>query len=64
MLTSIRQVGRVKDAEGKTIDGQYIAAGFTGHGMPRAYGWCVNILIAYHIESNIAMVVARRLWRV
>ncbi|KIM32877.1 hypothetical protein M408DRAFT_326592 [Serendipita vermifera MAFF 305830] len=31
-------VGRVKDAAGEVVEDQYIAAGFTGHGMPRAYG--------------------------
>ena len=25
-------------------EGQYIAAGYTGHGMPRAYAWCVSCI--------------------
>ncbi|KAG8810044.1 hypothetical protein FRC17_003124, partial [Serendipita sp. 399] len=36
-------VGRVKDANGDEVKGQYIVAGFTGHGMPRAYG-CAEAL--------------------
>lgn len=36
-------VGRLKDANGDVVEGQYIVAGFTGHGMPRVYG-CAQAL--------------------
>jgi hypothetical protein len=38
------QVGPVLDKfelGGVPIEGQYIAAGYSGHGMPRAFGWFV-----------------------
>ena len=40
----LSQVGPVLDKfklGGVPYEGQYIAAGFSGHGMPRAFGWCV-----------------------
>jgi hypothetical protein len=40
-MTEHSQVGRVKDANGSIVTGQYLSAGYTGHGMPRAYGWFV-----------------------
>ncbi|PVG03141.1 FAD dependent oxidoreductase [Serendipita vermifera] len=36
-------VGRVKDANGTVVRGQYLSAGYTGHGMPRASG-CAQAL--------------------
>jgi hypothetical protein len=40
----LSQVGPVLDkfkSGGIPYEGQYIAAGFSGHGMPRAFGWFV-----------------------
>jgi hypothetical protein len=46
------QVGPVLDKfklEGVPIEGQYIAAGYSGHGMPRAFAWFVcSFLPLYH----------------
>ena len=42
-LTICRQVGPIIDPSTKEpLQGQYIAAGYTGHGMPRAFAWCVQ----------------------
>ena len=43
-LRLLPQVGPVLDKfelGGVPIEGQYIAAGYSGHGMPRAFGWFV-----------------------
>ncbi|KAI0351289.1 FAD dependent oxidoreductase [Trametes cingulata] len=32
-------------------EGQYIAAGYTGHGMPRAYSWCVPTSLCLFLSS-------------
>ncbi|THG96318.1 hypothetical protein EW026_g5490 [Hermanssonia centrifuga] len=36
-------VGPVKFASGKTLEGQFISAGFSGHGMPRAFA-CAEVV--------------------
>ena len=47
----LSQVGPVLDKferGGVPYEGQYIVAGFTGHGMPRAFGWFVySFLFTY-----------------
>lgn len=47
----LSQVGPVLDKfelGGVPYEGQYIIAGFTGHGMPRAFGWFVySFLLVY-----------------
>ena len=43
-LPRISQVGPVPDSaggEGKYLPGQFIAAGYVGHGMSRAYSWYI-----------------------
>lgn len=41
------QVGPVIDpAHPDAHKGQYISAGYTGHGMPRAFSWCVISIFA------------------
>ena len=42
LLNSLRiiQVGAVYDSVNTAfLEGQYISAGYSGHGMPRAFGW-------------------------
>ncbi|KAL1701787.1 FAD dependent oxidoreductase [Schizophyllum commune] len=31
------------ETDAETFKGQYISAGYTGHGMPKAYAWCVQV---------------------
>ncbi|THH07853.1 hypothetical protein EW145_g3099 [Phellinidium pouzarii] len=45
-------VGPVLSADGSEIPGQYISAGYTGHGMPRAYA-CAEV-VASLITSDFA----------
>lgn len=52
---SLQQVGPVVDpsADARKYDGQYISAGFSGHGMPRAFAWYIRrlscrVCISYH----------------
>ena len=52
------------DIGGVPYEGQYIAAGFTGHGMPRAFGWfvyssCMPTLVTIHLSADI---VAQMIW--
>jgi hypothetical protein len=42
----------VGPVQGDNLEGQFVAAGFSGHGMPRAFSWCVHAL-----ESRCAIVV-------
>lgn len=49
----IIQVGPVIDPSGNSprtrLAGQYISAGYSGHGMPRAFAWSVFTLYGKHI---------------
>ena len=40
---NVWQVGPVisPSEDVKKYEGQYVSAGFSGHGMPRAFAWCV-----------------------
>jgi hypothetical protein len=52
-----RQVGPVLDKfelGGVPYEGQYIVAGFSGHGMPRAFGWFVSSFLSVYPNDRIS----------
>lgn len=54
-MASLYQVGPVIDPsnpEPKTYVGQYITAGFSGHGMPRAFAWYVDLLQFFETNTH------------
>ena len=52
------------DADADAYKGQYISAGYTGHGMPKAYAWYVESSIQYSVETLTNSDIQRRSRRI